>query len=61
MKIVKNFQDKYQQLISIEQMAKTLKTMGYAVRSNIISNIEDIPMEYIKMKDKDDGEQFKIG
>ena len=55
MRIVKNFQEKYQQRISIEQMVKTLKSMGYAVRNNIISNIEDKPIE-----DDIKGKQFKI-
>ena len=45
MRIVKDFQEKYQQRISIEQMAKTLKSMGYAVRNNIISNIEEKPVK----------------
>ena len=45
MRIVKDFQEKYQQRISIEQMAKTLKGMGYAVRNNIITNIEEKPVK----------------
>ena len=55
MKIVKNFQEKYQQRISIDQMAKTLKTLGYAVRNNIISNIEEAP---VRTEQKE--EQVKI-
>ena len=55
MKIVKNYQEKYQQRISIDQMAKTLKTMGYAVRNNIISNIEEAP---VRIEQKE--EQIKI-
>ncbi len=57
MKIVKNYQEKYQQRISIEQMAKTLKTMGYAVRNNIISNIEEAP---VRSEPKQKEEQVKI-
>ena len=55
MKIVKNYQEKYQQRISIEQMAKTLKSIGYAVRNNIISNIEEAP---VRTEQKE--EQVKI-
>jgi hypothetical protein len=55
MKIVKNFQERYQQRISIDQMAKTLKTLGYAVRNNIISNIEEAP---VRTEQKE--EQVKI-
>ena len=54
-KIVKNYQEKYQQRISIDQMAKTLKTLGYAVRNNIISNIEEAP---VRTEQKE--EQIKI-
>ena len=57
MKIVKNYQEKYQQRISIEQMAKTLKTMGYAVRNNIISNIEEAP---VRSEPTEKEEQVKI-
>ena len=57
MKIVKNYQEKYQQRISIEQMAKTLKTMGYAVRNNIISNIEEAP---VRSEPEQKEEQVKI-
>ena len=57
MKIVKNFQEKYQQRISIEQMAKTLKTLGYAVRNNIISNIEEAPVRTEQIEKE---EQVKI-
>ena len=57
MKIVKNYQEKYQQRISIEQMAKTLKSIGYAVRNNIISNIEEAP---VRTERKEKEEQVKI-
>ena len=57
MRIVKNYQEKYQQRISIEQMAKTLKTMGYAVRNNIISNIEEAP---VRSEPEQKEEQVKI-
>lgn len=45
MRIVKDFQQKYQQRISIEQMAKSLKGLGYAVKNNIIANIEEKPVK----------------
>ena len=42
-KLVKEYQSLYQQNISISQMAKTLKILGFSVRNNIISNIEKAP------------------
>ena len=42
-KLVKDYQSLYQQNISISQMAKTLKILGFSVRNNIISNIEKAP------------------
>ena len=56
LRIVKDFQDKYNQRISIEQMALSLKNQGYAVRNNIISNIEEKPVK----SDKNDSIQKVI-
>jgi len=42
-KLVKEYQSLYQQSISIDQMAKTLKVLGFSVRNNIINNIEPAP------------------
>ena len=42
-KLVKEYQSLYQQNISITQMAKTLKVLGFSVRNNIIGNIEKAP------------------
>jgi hypothetical protein len=42
-KLVKDYQSLYQQNISITQMAKTLKILGFSVRNNIINNIEKAP------------------
>jgi energy-coupling factor transporter ATP-binding protein EcfA2 len=52
MKIVKDFQEKYQQRISIEQMAKSLKGLGYAVKNNIIANIEEKPVKSDKLENE---------
>ena len=38
-------------------MAKTLKNLGYAVRNNIISNIEEAP---VRSEPKEKEEQVKI-
>lgn len=53
MKLIKDYQTKYQQVISHEQMLKTLKNQGYVVKFNIIKNIEAKP-------DKSDKNQEKI-
>ena len=42
-KLVKDYQSLYQQRISIDQMAKTLKILGFSVYNNIIKNIEKAP------------------
>jgi len=52
MRLVKDFQERYQQRISIDQMAKSLKVMGYAVRNNIITNIEEKPVKSDKMENE---------
>ena len=42
-KLVKDYKSLYQKNISIDQMARTLKVLGFSVRNNIISNIEKAP------------------
>lgn len=53
-RIVKDYQEKYQTDIPFDTMVKTLKSMGYSVRNNIISNITEKPIK------KTDGGQTKI-
>jgi len=48
MKVIKDFQEKYQQVISIEQMLKSLRGQGYVIKNNIIKNIELRPVKKIK-------------
>lgn len=47
--LVKDFQEKYQQKVSIDQMIKTLKNEGYVVKFNIIKNIQ---LKHIKSDKK---------
>ena len=42
-KIVKHYQEIYQKKMSFDIMIKSLKSLGYSVRNNIIQNIKDIP------------------
>uniref|UniRef100_A0AAT9JB40 ORF67 n=1 Tax=Nitrosopumilaceae spindle-shaped virus TaxID=3065433 RepID=A0AAT9JB40_9VIRU len=53
-KLVKDYQDKYQTEIPFDTMVKTLKSMGYSVRNNIISNITTKPIK------KPEGGQGKL-
>lgn len=39
MKVVNDFQEKYNQIVSIQQMIKSLKGLGYVIKNNIIKNI----------------------
>ena len=48
MRLVKEFKEKYQQNIKFDQMAKTLKSLGYVVRFNIVKNIEIKPIKKVK-------------
>jgi phage/plasmid-associated DNA primase len=50
--LIKDFQEKYQQKISIDQMIKTLKNEGYVVKFNIIKNIEFKPVKSDKKQRK---------
>ena len=42
-KLVKDYRSLYQKNISIDQMTRTLKVLGFSVRNNIINNIEKAP------------------
>lgn len=44
-KLVKDYQQKYQTDIPFETMVKTLKSIGYSVKNNIISNIAEKPIK----------------
>lgn len=44
MRIINEFIDKYQLHIEVEQMVKSLKSLGYVVKFNIIKNIEAAPI-----------------
>ncbi len=48
MRLVKHFKEVYQQNIKFDQMVKTLKSLGYVVKFNIIKNIEIIPIKKVK-------------
>lgn len=43
MRLIKDFQEKYQKTLQHDTMIKTLKTMGYVVKFNIIKNIQPRP------------------
>lgn len=53
-KLVKDYQSKYQKDIPFDTMVKTLKSMGYSVKNNIISNITEKPIK------KPEGGQGKL-
>jgi len=42
-KLVKDYKSLYQKNISVDQMTRTLKVLGFSVRNNIINNIEKAP------------------
>lgn len=48
MKLIKDFQEKYQRTVSIDQMLISLKGQGYVVKNNIIKNIEIKPVKKIE-------------
>ena len=41
--LIKDCKEKTNQVVSIEQMVKSLKTLGYVIKNNIIKNIEPRP------------------
>lgn len=45
MHLIKDFQSKYNETVSIEQMIKSLKAQGYVVKFNIIKNIQAKPQK----------------
>jgi len=42
MKVVKLFQEKYQQNIDLKTMSKALEGQGYVIKFNVIKNIKQI-------------------
>ncbi len=44
-RVVKHYQEIYQKKMSFDVMIKSLKSLGYSVRNNIIQNIKDIPQQ----------------
>jgi ABC-type dipeptide/oligopeptide/nickel transport system ATPase subunit len=49
-KLVKDFQEKYQQTMSMEQMKKSLKGLGYDIKGNIVKDLQ------LKPEQKDEGQ-----
>ena len=47
-RLVKDYQEKYQNQITFEIMTKSLKSLGYSVKNNIIQNIREKPIKKAK-------------
>lgn len=52
MRIKRDFEEKYQQVISLKQMTDALQSLGYVVVKNIIKNIEDKPVPNMPREQK---------
>ena len=44
MRVKKNFEEKYQQAISLKQFTKALEEQGFVIKFNVIKNIREKPI-----------------